>query len=43
LRLAGRADRRACDFGRDFAALVEEIERATAPQEGHSDGAQSPL
>jgi cytochrome c biogenesis protein ResB len=28
LRLAGRADRRACDFGREFAALVEEIRRA---------------
>lgn len=26
--LAGRADRRACDFGREFAALVDEIERA---------------
>jgi cytochrome c biogenesis protein len=25
LRLAGRADRRACDFGHEFAALVEEI------------------
>jgi len=28
LRLAGRSDRRAWDFGREFAALVEEIERA---------------
>jgi len=28
LRLAGRADRRACDFWREFAALVEEIRRA---------------
>jgi len=28
LRLAGRADRRACDFGREFAALVEELEQA---------------
>jgi cytochrome c biogenesis protein len=27
LRLAGRADRRACDFWREFAALVEEIRR----------------
>ena len=26
--LAGRADRRACDFGREFALLVDEIERA---------------
>ena len=25
LRLAGRADRRACDFGREFEALVKEI------------------
>jgi hypothetical protein len=30
LRLAGRADRRACDFGREFAALVEEIRLAVA-------------
>jgi len=43
LRLAGRADRRACDFGREFAALVEEIERTIISQEGHSDGTQSPL
>jgi len=28
LRLAGRAGRRACDFGREFAALVEETRRA---------------
>jgi hypothetical protein len=28
LRLAGRADRRACGFGREFEALVEEIKRA---------------
>ena len=28
VRLAGRADRRACDFRREFAALVEEIRRA---------------
>jgi cytochrome c biogenesis protein ResB len=28
LRLAGRADRRACDFGREFASWVEEIRRA---------------
>ena len=28
LCLAGRADRRACDFGREFAALVEAVERA---------------
>ena len=28
LRLAGRSDRRACDFGREFAAWVEEIRRA---------------
>jgi cytochrome c biogenesis protein len=28
LRLAGRADRRACDFGREFAGLVGELERA---------------
>jgi cytochrome c biogenesis protein len=28
LRLAGRADRRACDFGHEFAALVEEVRRA---------------
>ena len=28
LRLAGRADRRACDFGREFAAFVEGVERA---------------
>jgi cytochrome c biogenesis protein len=27
LRLAGRADRRAWDFGREFASLVEELER----------------
>ncbi len=28
LRLAGRADRRACGFGREFEALVEEIGRS---------------
>ncbi len=28
LRLAGRADRRACDFGREFTALAEEIRLA---------------
>jgi len=28
LRLAGRADRRACDFGREFASLAEELRRA---------------
>jgi len=28
LRLTGRADRWACDFGREFTALVEEIEQA---------------
>lgn len=33
LRLAGWADRRACDFGREFALLVEEIERAIGGQE----------
>jgi cytochrome c biogenesis protein len=30
LRLAGRADRRACDFGREFTALGEEIRSAGA-------------
>jgi len=39
LRLAGRADRRACDFGRDFAALAEEIKCTITLQEGHSDSA----
>ena len=28
LRLAGRAERRACDFGREFTALVEELRQA---------------
>jgi len=28
LCLAGRADRRACDFGREFAALVDKVEQA---------------
>jgi cytochrome c biogenesis protein len=32
VRLAGRADRRACDFWREFAALVEEIRRALGGQ-----------
>jgi hypothetical protein len=32
LRLAGRADRRACDFGRGFASLVEQIGRAVEGQ-----------
>jgi cytochrome c biogenesis protein len=35
LRLAGRADRRACDFGREFASLVEEFKRAV---EGEGEG-----
>ncbi len=37
LRLAGRADRRACDFGREFEALVQEIRRTVeAGREGTS-------
>jgi hypothetical protein len=37
VRLAGRADRRACDFRREFAALVEEIRRALG-DEGEGTG-----
>jgi cytochrome c biogenesis protein len=37
LRLAGRADRRACDFWREFAALVEEIRRVVGG-EGEETG-----
>ena len=37
LRLAGRADRRAYDFGREFEALVKEIKRMVeAGREGTS-------
>ena len=37
LRLAGRAERRACDFGREFALLVEELRHVAANTDEEKD------
>ncbi len=34
LRLAGRAERRACDFDREFTTLIAELKRRAGPQVG---------
>ncbi|MDY6876299.1 MAG: cytochrome c biogenesis protein ResB [Chloroflexota bacterium] len=41
LRLAGRDDRRAHNFGREFEALVEEIRRTVGMEEGMKRGGRS--